>query len=437
MKRVYILFLLLLVPLSLAFAGGGAEEPEEEVGRQPLERIGGEVSLVGSWTGNERAVILDMLETFEEETGTTVDYHGTREVATLVDAQVGAAQAPDVVALANPGKMAEWAQEGHLVPIADIMNEQILQDEYSPGWLERGRVDGTLYGIFTKAAMKGLIWYNPSVRQELDFDLPGSWQELLELSTRLANRTEYAPWSIGLESNGTSGWPGTDWIESIFLKMHGPGSYQEWHSGELSWTSREMREVWQEWGEIIERSGMLYGGNEYALNTEFGEAIRPLFEEDPQAVLHHQATFISGFITDAFPGLQAGEGFDFFPFPEINPQYRNSVIAAGDVIVAFNDTPQARQLMRFLSRPEAQQQWLRTGAISPNNAVPLDAYEDPLTRKAAELMGTANVVVFDASDLMPSRLNDAFFAAVLDYVENPGDLDQILQELEEVRSSVF
>jgi alpha-glucoside transport system substrate-binding protein len=404
---------------------------------QAPDEIGGEVSLIASWGGNERDVLMKMISPFEAETGITVNYTGTRDMDAVVTTRVQAGNPPDIAAFANPGKMAQFANQGELVDLTGVLNMSAIREAYSEGWLNRGRVDGTLYGIFTKAAMKGFIWYDPDTQSEVGFDVPESWDELMSLSEDIAGNTDIAPWTVGLESGGASGWPGTDWLESIMLKMYGPEVYNQWHRGELAWTSDEVRSVWEEWGRIVTNEDMLYGGTTYTLSTNFGQAHAPIFQEDPAAVFHHQATFLSGFITDQFPDLSAGEDFTFFAFPEIDPDYGASVIAAGDVFTMFNETEQSRALIKYFSTADAQAYWLQTGAISPNNRVALDEYDDPLTREAAGTMRDAQIVVFDASDLMPSELNQQFFSSVMSYVQNPGNLDQILQELDRVRQEAY
>ncbi len=439
MRRIARLSLLLVLASLLVLVGCGPAEEEaaeqeaaEEEGSE-MEEIGGSVSLIATWGGNERDVLMEMLAPFEERTGITVNYTGSRDMDAVVTSRVQAGNPPDIAAFSNPGKMAQFGRQGELVDLSGILDMDSMERAYSPGWIARGRVDGSLYGVFTKAAMKGLIWYDPATREEVGFDIPVSWQELLTISQDIAENTDMPPWSVGLESGGASGWPGTDWIESIFLKMHGPELYNQWHRGEVSWTSEEVRQAWVQWGEVVTNSDMIYGGKDYVLSTNFGEAHGPLYQEDPSAVFHHQATFLSGFITDQFPDLEAQDDFRFFAFPQIDPRYANSVIAAGDVFAVFNDTPQSRALIRYLATAEAQEYWLDTGAISPNGNVSMDAYRDPLTREAAELLRNAEVVVFDASDMMTSEVNQQFFNAVMDYVSNPDNLDQYLEELDRVR----
>src|SRR5205807_5640561 len=134
----------------------------------------------------------------------------------------------------------------------------------------------------------------------------------------------------------------------------------------------------------------------------------------------HQASFITDFFVKGTPGIKPITDFNFFMFPDINPQYAGSAEVAGDLFGMFKDTPQARALIKYLTTPEAQSIWVkRGGALSPNKLVSLDTYPDQLARESAQIMTTAKSVRFDASDQMPDAMNTAFFKAVLDFVQNP------------------
>src|SRR5690606_20343903 len=102
----------------------------------------------------------------------------------------------------------------------------------------------------------------------------------------------------------------------------------------------------------------------------------------------------------------------------------------------FNDTPQPRALLQWLVSPEAQQLWVgRGGAISGNNQV--TEYPDPVSQKRAEALARAEVFRFDAAALMPEAVKGAFWQAVLDYTQNPGQLDSILANLDQVQADAY
>jgi alpha-glucoside transport system substrate-binding protein len=401
------------------------------------EQIGGTVSVLGVWGGSEQETFLELVRPFEEATGIDVQYTGTRDLNAVLTTRVQGGNPPDLAGLPGPGQMAQFARDGELVDLSGVLDIDAFGENYAQTWVDLGSVDGALSGIFIKASVKGLIWYNAKVWEEQGFAIPQSWDELMALSRRMAE-SGTRPWCIGVESGAASGWPGTDWLEDIVLRQAGPEAYDRWYQGELAWTSDEIRTAWETWGEIVGDPRMVFGGAATMLTTNFGQSGNPLFNEPPGCYMHHQASFITDFFLESNPDLQPVEDFNFFPFPPMDGQDGESVEMAGDLFGMFNDTPQARALIRYLTSAEAQAIWVeRGGAISPNQRVPLEAYPDPLSRQSAELLTSAEVVRFDASDLMPEAMNNAFWQAILEFIQNPRALDRILTSLDRVQRDAY
>ena len=72
--------------------------------------IGGTVRVVGSWSGAEQDAFLAMVRPFEQATGVSVDYTGTRDLNGLLWQSVAQHNPPDVAGLPGPGQMAEFAR---------------------------------------------------------------------------------------------------------------------------------------------------------------------------------------------------------------------------------------------------------------------------------------------------------------------------------------
>lgn len=401
------------------------------------EEIGGTVSVLASWGGSEADTFRAMVAPFEEATGVTMEFTGTRDIAAVLTTRVQAGNPPDLAGLPGPGQMEQFARMGALVPLEDVLDMDRYTSEYAQAWIDLGTVDDQLVGIFIKAALNGLIWYSPPDWEEAGYEAPTTWDELIQLSQEIAD-TGTTPWSVALESAATSGWPGTNWIEDILLRQAGTDVYQQWYEGEIPWTSDEIRTAWETWGQIVADPNMVFGGANTMLTTPFGNVGDPLFNDPPQAYMAHQASFITDFFVTNFPDLVPGEDFDFFPFPPVAEGDPSRTIISGDLFGMFNDTPQSRALIRYLVTPEAQAIWAeRGGAISPNRSVPVDVYPDEVIGRAAETLTAAEEAVFDGSDLMPEAMNFAFFDAVLEYVQNPDDLDSILENLDAVQADAY
>ena len=431
-KLAYFTVFILIFVFLLAETGFAGSKKEK-----PTGAIGGSVSVIAQWGGNELEIFNKMKAPFEKDTGIKVEYEGTRDINAILTTRVQAGNPPDIAVISSPAKMAEFAKAGKLVDLSNVLDISKLKKDYAQGWLDLATVDGKLVGVFVKTAVKGTIWYSPPNLKKEGIAIPKTWDKLMEESKKLASEGK-TPWSVGLESGSASGWSGTDWIEDIVLRTAGPKKYVDWYKGKLAWTSPEIKKAWQMWGEIVANEKMIYGGKQYVLSTNFGQAAQPLFTEPPSAYFHHQATFMQGFIAKQFPNLEPGKDYNFFAFPTIDKKYAKAVEGAGDVCIMFNDTPQAEAFIKYFAGAKAQTFWVKSGSgLSANRSVALSDYPDDLSRNAAKILTSAEMVVFDASDMMPSAMNQAFWGAVLDYVQNPQKLDSILEKLDKIREDVY
>jgi alpha-glucoside transport system substrate-binding protein len=401
-------------------ASAGSESAAPSTGGQ----IGGTVTVIGTWGGSEQDSFLAMVKPFEDATGVDVQYTGTRDINTVLSTGVASGILPDVAGLPGPGQMTEWAKAGALKPLDDVLDVATYKADTAPALVQLGTVDGKISGVFIKAAVKGLIWYNPA---NFKGDAPATWDALEATSPAPAKNL----WCVGLESGAASGWPGTDWIEDFVLRQSGPDVYDAWVAGTQKWSSPEIKSAFEAFGKVIEQT---YGGSNAVLTTNFGDGGNQLFTDPPGCLFHHQASFITDFFKKQ-GGAKDGQ-FDFFRMPDINSSFAGATTGAGDLFGMFNDTPQARALMAYLVTADAQKIWVeRGGALSANTKV--TSYPDDVSKRSAEILANAGVFRFDASDLMPTAMNDAFWKSILDYVKDPTKLDSILSNLDTVQASAY
>jgi alpha-glucoside transport system substrate-binding protein len=410
-----------------ASPGGGAASPGAAAS---FGNIGGTVTVVGSWAGSEQESFEAMVAPWEEMTGVEVQYTGSRDLAAQLTAGIASGSLPDVAGLPGPGLMKEWYAAGALKPL-DFVDFATYESETPPGFAAAGKSpdDDKLIAIFTKAAVKGLIWFNP---KNWTGEAPATWDEL-QTAAAAAVSGDAKPWCIAMESGAASGWPGTDWIEDIVLRQAGPDVYDAWVAGTQKWSSPEIKAAFETFGEAVANA---YGGSDTILTTAFGSGGNGLFTDPPQCLFHHQASFITDFFKNE--GGAADGDFDFFVMPDINPEFAGSITTAGDLFGMFNDTPQARSLIQWLLTAEAQQIWVeRGGFISMNKNVPADAYPDDASSRSAEILQAAENAKFDGSDLMPNAMNDGFFKAIVDYIRDPSQLDSILTRLDGIQADAY
>jgi alpha-glucoside transport system substrate-binding protein len=410
--------------LGLVAAGCGSSEPEDDG-----DISGDEVTVIGTWGGSEQEAFLAMVAPWEAETGATVKYTGTRDLNTVLTTGVASGVLPDLAGLPGPGQMAEYASAGALVPLEDVLDIDTYTADTAPALVELGKTDGQIYGVFIKAAVKGLIWFNPALH-DYSASPPSTWEDLLEQGEANQGSAE-ALWCVGIESGAASGWPATDWIEDLVLRTAGADVYTQWYRGEIKWTDPAIRDAFEMFVDDV--LGNAYGGAQTVGATNFEVAGDPLFADPPGCVFHHQASFITGL--GGFADAQAGTDYNFIPFPDINPDHAGAVEGAGDLFGMFNDTAAARSLMRYLVTAEAQDIWVqRGGALSPNkNAT---SYPDDISARSAQMLTEAQSFVFDASDLMPAAMNDAFWRGMV-ALTSGSSVDQVLSDLDAAQADAY
>ncbi len=401
----------------------------------------GTVHVIAVWSGQEQASFMAVLRPFEDQTGIKVQYESTRDEDAILRTRVSAGNPPDLAAAPSPQLLTQFAQQGKVKPLNNAVDMSALQSSTSQGWIKLGEPlsDGKLYQIFSWAAVKGLIWYDPKNFSAKGYKPPASWDDLMNLQTQI-KASGTTPWCIAVASGGAAdGWPASDWLKEIVLSQAGPDVYDKWVAGKQTWSSPEIKQAFQTFGTILgPNDSNVYGGKNTILATQFGDVGTPVFAHPPKCYMLDQASFITTFFTSAVPSLQAGTDFTFFPLPDINTQFAGAHVVAGDSWSMFKDTPQAEKLINYLTTAQAQDIWVkRGGKLAVNKNVNLSDYPDPLSKQSAQILVNTQIAKYDATDNMPTDMRKAAWKAVLQYIGNQGQLDTTLANLDKVQQTAY
>ncbi|WP_258907033.1 ABC transporter substrate-binding protein [Actinokineospora sp. UTMC 2448] len=387
------------------------------------------VIVLGPWTGTEETDFRRVLARFTAVSGIDVDYRGTRAVEQVLAHDLQRGAPPDVAVLPNPGILAAYARRSELRPLNDVVGDQ--SGSYSPQWLRLQEVgQDQRFAVAVKVDVKGAFWYRTENPGEVR--PPDTWGDLVALSERMI-AAGHTPWCLGMGSPPTSGWPGTDWIEVILLRSAGAEAYREWASGKRDWTST--RDAWATWGALVTKPGAVRGGTRAALLTDFGDAGKHMFTSPPGCLMEHRAasSAVTGYQAMQADEMAQGQGVDFFQMPGAT-----TLSVSADLAGMFSDSHEAKELIRFLASDGGQRAWpeLSGGTVFSANSNVTDVYDDnPITRRIAVKLNS-DPLCFDASDLMPTQMTEAFHRAVLEYLHDPTRLDRILADLDKVRESL-
>ncbi|MFP4410282.1 ABC transporter substrate-binding protein [Coleofasciculus sp.] len=386
------------------------------------------VTIMGVVTGKGEEELKKALAPFTEETGIKVIYEGTSEFATLLPVRVDSGNAPDIAMFPQPGLMADFAREGKLVAIDSFMDMTQLSDAYAQDWLNLASVDEQIYGIWYRAFVKSLVWYNPTAFTAKGYEVPTTWDEMIALSDKIV-ADGGVPWCIGMENGSATGWVGTDWVEDIMLHQAGAEVYDQWITHEIPFNHPTVEAAFEKFGTIALNPKYVLGGTTGVLSTPFGDSPKGLFEQSPSCYMHHQGSFITAFFPD---NVVMGKDVDVFPFPTMNQDIDAPVLVSGEIVAMFNDTPEARKLMEYLATSKPHEILAGIGGyLSPHQQVSLEAYPDEVTKRQVEILSNAKVVRFDGSDMMPGAVGTGtFWTGIVDYVGGE-DVDSVLNRIEE------
>ncbi|MFF4708071.1 ABC transporter substrate-binding protein [Streptomyces sp. NPDC001288] len=397
------------------------------------------VTVAGVWTGTEQKNFQKVLDAFGAKTGAKTQFLSTGDnVSTVVGSKIEGGNAPDVVMVPQVGVLQQFAKEGWLTPLSATA-EKSVDAGYAPVWKKYGSVDGTLYGLYFKAAHKSTVWYSPDAFSQAGVTPPTSYDGMLKVGHTLSD-SGLAAFSVG----GQDGWTLTDWFENVYLSQAGPEKYDALAAHKLKWTDPSVVAALTTLGKLFKDKELVAGGQKEALNTDFPSSVEKVFGPKPDAGMVYEGDFVAGVAHDQF-GKTIGKDANFFPFPAVGTG-KAPVVSGGDAAVVLKDGKNAKagmKLLEYLATPEASAVWAKAGGyLSPNKDLPLDSYADDVTRATAKsLVDAGDSVRFDMSDQAPAAFGGTKGAGewklLQDFLRDPSDPKGTAAKLEAAAAKAY
>ncbi|MFF7534095.1 ABC transporter substrate-binding protein [Streptomyces bobili] len=402
--------------------------------------LGGQtVTVAGVWSGSEQKNFQKVLDAFAEKTGAKTQFVSTGDnVSTVVGSKIEGGNAPDVVMVPQVGVLQQFAENGWLKQLSGT-TEKAVDTNFAPVWKTYGSVDGTLYGLYFKAAHKSTVWYSPDAFTQAGVEPPTTYDDLLKAGHTVSD-SGLAAFSVA----GQDGWTLTDWFENIYLSQAGPEKYDALATHELQWTDPSVVEALTTLGKLFKDKQLLAGGQNGALNTDFPGSVEKVFGPKPEAGMVYEGDFVAGVAKDQF-GKSIGEDANFFPFPAVGAG-EAPVVSGGDAAVVLKDgknTKAGMALLEYLATPEAAAVWAGAGGfLSPNTKLDLASYGDDVTRATAKsLIDAGDSVRFDMSDQAPAAFGGTKGAGewklLQDFLRDPSDPKATAAALEAAAAKAY
>ncbi|MFB7109294.1 ABC transporter substrate-binding protein [Streptomyces sp. NPDC056291] len=431
--------------LSLTACGGSDDKKsgdEQSRGTKPgavvtLPKLdGATLEVAAVWTGGEQKNFKQVLAEFEKRTGAKVTFVPAQDpIINFLGSKIAGGQPPDVALLPQPGAIKQAVDKKWAKPLGPEAQAQLAKN-YSQGWQDIGKVDGTQYGAYYKAANKSLIWYNAKVFENAGASEPKTWKDLLSTAQQVYD-SGVTPFSVG----GADGWTLTDWFENVYLSQAGPEKYDQLAQHKIKWTDPSVKDALTTLAQIWSKKDYIAGGPNGALQTEFPASVTQTFAggDQPKAGMVYEGDFAQVNIgeTKAVVGTDA----KVFPFPAVGST--PPVVSGGDAAVILKDSKAAQALVTFLASADAATIQAKLGGyLSPNKNVPDSAYPNEVQQKIAKaLIDSGDDFRFDMSDQAPQAFGGTpgkgEWKELQDFLKNPSDVAGTQARLEKDAAAAY
>ena len=432
------------------------EEPAEEPAEEPMEEMaevdwavmpGGfmEQALNGDFAGTmvtfdgpfadiDAVLFEESVAPFEEATGIDINYIGDKEFEGRIGIAVDGGNAPDIADFPQPGLLANFARQGHIVDPTTWISEEWLQQQYNQSWLDMATVPGPdgepmMGGTWYRFNGKSLVWYPKAKFEEAGYEVPETWDELMALTA--VNRGRRRPRLVHrhrvrgghrlgghrLDRRDDAAHDVAGELRRLGRQAHCPSIPQRfvtrWKRGVKSGSTRTTSLVAQ----TASSRPILAIPRPACLKTRRSAGCTSRATSSPVSSPKALSPAWIGTSSTSRPLVKT---------------YGKPFLVAGDLNGMFNDRPEVRAVMEFMTTPQSASGWLENGgALATHLTATPDMYGQDVERGIAALVAEATSFRFDASDLMPGEVGaGTFWSGMTDYVSGAADLDTILPEID-------
>src|ERR671931_265564 len=423
-RRIAPLILLPVLALAAVVAGcggGGAGN-----GAPTAQNVSGSVSVMGIWVGEEQKSFQAVIDDFRSRfPNVKVTYTPAgNNLPTVLTTAVQGGNPPDLAAPSQPGLVDTFIKQRKLKPL-DFARSTTLAN-FGRAIVELGTVNGRFYSLVYKADNKSTVFYNVHAYKDAGVMPASDWNAFLA-DAQTIRASGLPAYSIP----GGEGWPLTDLFENIYLRTAGPAKYDALSRHAIPWTDPSVKNALTEMAKVLDDPRNIAGGTSGALQTDFPTAVGNVLATKPKAAQIIEGDFVPGVVTSP---IRPVTGYGEFTFPSID-RSPPVVVGAGNLVIAFRDTPAIRAFVNYLATPRAAEVWIKRGGfVSANKKVPPSTYSDSILRKAAHDLTQSRIFRFDMSDEQPVSFGgtpgQGEWEIFQDFLRNPKDVDGTARALE-------
>jgi alpha-glucoside transport system substrate-binding protein len=355
---------------------------------------------------------LDSFKKFESCTGAKVNFQGDQNFDSQVQVRIKGGNPPDLAVFAQPGLIKQLAASGKAVPVSSGATANIKK-YWSTSWQGYVANGDSFYAVPLDANVKSFVWYSPKQFSSKGWQVPTTLDELKALSDKIA-ASGTKPWCMGIAAGDATGWPVTDWMSEMLLRLSGGDTYDKWVNHDIPFNGPEATAALNAAGDYLRNSEYVNGGFgdvKSIATTNWQDAGKPITRN--QCAMYKQGSFYASM----WPaGTKVGPNDDVwaFYFPAKDASSK-PITGGGSFLVPFAKRPEVQALETYMSSPEWINEKLAStpggGWVSASTGADASKLTNPVDALSEKILQDPKTVFrYTGSDLMPGAVGtDSFW----------------------------
>lgn len=251
-------------------------------------------------------------------------------------------------------QLCSLAAEQLISPLDEFWHSNKLDSRFSGSFRQAVSCSGQVYGIPLSYYYWG-FFYKKSVFKKYNIDPPQTWEQLLEISSKL-KEVGIKPFSIGTKNH----WPSAAWFDYLNLRLNGLEFHISLLKGEQSFDDARVRNVMRYWKDLLDNNNFIENKEE----IDWLQSMPYVYRELSGMIL------TGSFLANIIP-QNMRDDFGFFRFPIIKPSIPIYEEVPTDVYILNSlsaNKKAAIELLKFASSAQ-NQSWLaaKLGYLPPHD----------------------------------------------------------------------
>lgn len=365
---------------------------------------------------------------FKEQTGVPVELNTVNheDFKQAIRTYLASGNPPDVLTWFAGNRMRFFVERGLVAPVSDVFQAEGWETAYPEGILAVSKGGDGEYYFVPQNYYGWAIYFRPSIFEQAGIEAPPQTFDELLTAVDTLKAAEITPFTLGTKAP----WPAAAWFDYLNMRTNGPEFHVQLTDGQAAYNSPEVKETFANWRRLLDAGAFI----EQPEALEWQDALTPMLQGEAAMYL------MGGFITDSMTAEQE-QDLDFFSFPKIAdvPVGEDAPTDGYFMSAKAENVEEAKRFLAYVGGRDVQEAAARDpelNRIAVHQEVPLDIYP-PLVQKQVQMLQAADYIAqFYDRDTSP-EMADEGMAAFVQFMNNPDDVDQILDALDEERKRIF